>query len=47
MIYLQTDRNSGILNGKYLERSKYKNDETGEYFRMEDLFMGAILNINK
>lgn len=47
MLYLQTDRNSGIINGKYLERSKYKNEESGDYFKMADLFMGAILIINK
>ena len=47
MLYLQTERNSGVLNGKYLERQKYKNDVTGEYFKMSDLYMGAVLNINK
>lgn len=47
MLYVQTDRNSGILNGKYLERSRYKNDESGEYISMADLHMGAVLKINK
>lgn len=26
MIYLKTDKNSGIDSGKFLERGKYKND---------------------
>ena len=47
MFYLQTERNSGYLNGKYLERNKYKNDETGEFYSMKDIYMGTILNINK
>lgn len=47
MFYLQTERNSGIENGKYLERNKYKNDETGKFYQMKDLYMGVVLNINK
>lgn len=47
MLYVQSDRNSGLENGKFLERNKYKNDETGKYYAMKDLFMGATLNINK
>lgn len=47
MLYLQTERNSGIQNGKYLERQKYKNEDTDEYFKMGDLYMGAVLTINK
>ena len=47
MIYLQAERNSGIKGGKFLEKSKYKNDQTGKYYTTKDLFMGQILNINK
>ena len=28
-IYLKTKKNSGIIDGKYLEQNKYKNDLNG------------------
>jgi len=34
-IFVQTERNSGIINGKYLEKNRYKNFETGEYYWMD------------
>lgn len=47
MIYLITEKNSGVISGKFLERKKYKNDSTGNYFKPQDLFVGQILSINK
>ena len=40
MIFLKTDKNSGIESGKFLERGKYKNDLTGKKFTTVDFFMG-------
>ncbi len=47
MIFLKTGRNSGIQGGKFLEKNKYKNDNTGKYYCMKDLYMGQVLNLNK
>jgi hypothetical protein len=46
-IFVQSVRNSGIINGKYLEKNNYKNDENGQYYKMSDLYLGLFLNINK
>lgn len=47
MVYLMNERNSGYDSGKFLEKQKYKNGETGRYFKPQDLFIGAVLTINK
>ena len=47
MLNLLTGKNSGIINGKFLERKKYKNDLTGTFLKPEDLFIGQIFSINK
>jgi len=46
-IFVQSVRNSGIINGKYLEKNNYKNDENGQYYKMSDLYLGIVFNINK
>ena len=40
LIYLKTDKNSGIESGKFLERGKYKNDVNNRGFTTKDFFMG-------
>ena len=47
MIYLLTEKNSGVISGKFLERKKYKNDNSGTYFKPADFFVGQVLSINK
>jgi hypothetical protein len=46
-IYEPPQRNSGIVAGKFLQRTKLKNPETGDYFRASDLEVGAVVTINK
>ena len=46
-IFVQSNRNSGIINGKYLEKSAYKNDQNGQYYKMSDLYVGLTMNINR
>lgn len=45
-IYEPPQRNSGIVAGKFLQRTKMKNPETGEYFKASDLEIGRIVTIN-
>ena len=47
MLHQVTGKNSGIINGKFLEKKKYKNDLTGAYLRPQDLFVGQIFSLNK
>jgi hypothetical protein len=46
-IYEPPVRNSGIIGGKYLQRVRIKNPETGDYFRAADLEVGRIVTLNK
>jgi hypothetical protein len=46
-IYEPPQRNSGIVAGKFLQRTKMKNVETGEYFKAADLEVGRVITINK
>jgi hypothetical protein len=45
-IFEKFDRNSGFVGGKFLERTRCKNQATGEYFRPVDLYAGASVAIN-
>jgi hypothetical protein len=45
-IYEPPQRNSGIVSGKFLQRVKLKNPDTGEYFKASDLEVGAVVTIN-
>ena len=47
MICLMTEKNSGIISGKFLEKKRYKNDYTGSYIKPQDLFVGQIISVNK
>jgi hypothetical protein len=56
MVYLSDDtvqiyeppvRNSGIIGGKYLQRVRIKNPETGEHFKAADLEVVRIVTLNK
>ena len=46
-IYEPPERNSGIIAGKYLQRMKIKNPETGDYFKASDLEVGRVVIINR
>lgn len=46
-IFEKFERNSGFIGGKFLERSRLKNPNTAEYYRASDLYVGAVLEINK
>jgi hypothetical protein len=46
-IYEPAQKNSGIVEGKFLERSKYKNaDRPGEFITPTDLGIGGDVKIN-
>jgi hypothetical protein len=46
-IYEPPVRNSGIIGGKYLQRVRVKNPETGDYFRAPDLEVGRTVVLNQ
>jgi hypothetical protein len=46
-IYEPPVRNSGIIGGKFLQRMRVKNPETGDYFRPQDLEVGRIVTVNR
>ena len=46
-IFEPAQKNSGIVNGKFLERGKYKNvDKGGAYLTPTDMVMGGDVKIN-
>jgi len=45
-VFEQSMRNSGFVAGKFLDRTKCKNVDTGAWFKPDDLFVGALLTIN-
>lgn len=45
MIHLVPEKNSGVDGGKFLERRKYKNNASGQFFQQSDLAIGANLEI--
>ena len=46
-IYETSERNSGVMRGKFLQRNRYKNGATGNYFCEADLCIGSVLVIGK
>lgn len=47
MVYEPSVRNSGIPDGKFLERGKYKNtDYNNNFFSPPDFMIGSVLKIN-
>ena len=47
MVYEPTVRNSGIPDGKFLERGKYKNvNNNMKFFSPPDFMIGTVLAIN-
>jgi len=46
-LFERFDRNSGFVGGKFLERSRFKNPETGEYFKATDFRVGKEITVNK
>lgn len=45
-IYEPPMRNSGVLGGNFLRRTRIDNPRTGRIFEVEDFYSGATLNIN-
>lgn len=39
-------RNSGFVAGKFLNKGRYKNPQTGELFHFEEFYVGAIVIVN-
>ncbi len=46
-VFEKFERNSGFIGGKFLERSRVKNEATADYFKPTDLYAGARVSINK
>lgn len=46
-VFEKFERNSGFIGGKFYERNRAKNPETGEYFRSNDFFLGKVIEFNK
>jgi len=45
-VFERLERNSGFVGGKFLERSRVKNPETGFYFKATDFALGRRVRIN-
>lgn len=45
-VYEPYKRNSGFRDGKFIQKGKYKNPDTGLNFKADDFFVGANLTIN-
>jgi len=47
MVYEPQVRNSGIVSGKFLEKTKYKNKlEAGRFFEPQDFLIGKLVEVN-
>ena len=46
LVYEPPRRNSGIVEGKFLERGKYSNPSTGEFYKNSDFGDGKVVRIN-
>jgi hypothetical protein len=46
LVYEPPRRNSGIVEGKFLERSRYRNEDTGDFFKQSDFGIGKKVKIN-
>jgi len=44
-VYEQPVRNTGHMGGKFLEKAKVKNPDTGKYFELKDLYVGKTVRI--
>jgi len=44
-VYEMPVRNSGHMGGKFREKSRIKNPETGKYFSLQDLYVGNTVTI--
>ncbi len=45
-IYEPPQRNSGVVGGKFLLRTKLRNPDTGDFFRAKDFRIGGVVTIN-
>ena len=46
-VYETSARNSGVWSGKFLERSRQKNPNTGKQYCESDMKIGETVNIGK
>lgn len=44
-VYEMKRRNSGFMEGKFAEKSKKKNPDTGEWYTFNDLFVGNVMTV--
>lgn len=45
-IFEKQGRNSGFIGGKFLEKGKYKNPATGQYFKPQEFVIGEPITVN-
>jgi hypothetical protein len=45
-VYEMKRRNSGFMEGKFAEKSKKKNPETGEWYTIADLWVGSVITVS-
>ena len=45
-VFEKPRRNSGFNEGKFIQKTKIKNPETGTYFKPSDFYVGAVVTIN-
>jgi len=46
-VFEQSMRNSGFVGGKFLERRRFKNAQTGEWFKSKEFIVGSKITINR
>jgi hypothetical protein len=46
-VFEKFERNSGFVGGKFLERDRFKNPLTGEWYRASDFYVGGDFTVNK
>jgi len=46
-VFEKFERNSGFVGGKFLERGRFKNPLTGEWYSARDFYLGSSIIVNK
>jgi hypothetical protein len=45
-VFQDTDKNSGVVGGKFMERKKHRNDKSGRYLTETDFQIGGIVELD-
>lgn len=45
-VYQETDKNSGVVGGKFLERKKHRSEKEGRYLTETDFQIGGIVELD-